>query len=354
MARIFHPFLRFLAKATNPILYHHLEFMHVQCRLAWSKCPKHITFTPAERAKLVKVGKPLGSAAIKELITIVTPRTFARWCSGETSTAKPSKTGRPRKPEEIRELIILMAKESGWGYTRILGELKKLGIHNIARSTIVNILRENGFDTGPKRGEGTWSEFIKSHAETLWACDFFTKKVWTTRGLVKFFVFFFIHIDSRKIHLAGITPNPDGIWMAQQARNLCMHFGELETPPKYIIRDGDGKFTTQFDEILKSEGIKMVKIPPRSPNLNAYAERVVLSIKSEGLDNFIVFGEKHLRYLVQEYLDYYHQFRPHQSKDNLPLTMAQPPTAVKGLGPEDVTCHEKLGGVLKYYERKAA
>ena len=176
-----------LAKATNPLLAQYLEFVPVQCRVLRSKCPDRITFTPAERANLVKVGKPSGSAAIKPLITIVNPRTFARWCSGETSSTKPAKTGSPRKPKDIRELIILMAKESGWGYTRIVGELKKLGIHNVSRMTVAKFLKENVFDTGPKRSEDTWSEFIKNHAKTLWACEFFSKKVWTTRGLVEFF-----------------------------------------------------------------------------------------------------------------------------------------------------------------------
>ena len=113
-----------------------------------------------------------------------------------------------------------MAKATGWGYRRILGELKKLRIHNVSRSTIARILIENGFDPGPKRGEGTWHEFVRRHVETLWATDFFTKKVWTLRGPVVYYVLFFINIHTRRVHIAGMTPNPDGPWMAQQARNM--------------------------------------------------------------------------------------------------------------------------------------
>jgi len=252
--------------------------------------------TPAERAKLVKLGVRLGSA-IKELITIVHPRTFARWISEGRTKAKPGKRGRPRKPEEIRKLIIEMAEATGWGYRRILGELKKLGIRNVSRSTIARILIENGFDPGPKRGEGTWQDFVRRHVKTLWATDFFTQKVWTLRGPVVYYVLFFIHIHTRRVHIAGITPNPDGPWMAQQARNMSMIFQEEpeDCQPTHIIRDRDTKFTQQFCSILESEGTEFREIPPLSPNLNPHAETWVQRTKYEVLNHFIVFGEKHLR-----------------------------------------------------------
>jgi putative transposase len=160
----------------------------------------------------VKVGKPLGWA-IKELITIVTPRTFTRWISGElgTNNKRPAKPGRARTPEEIWQLVIQMARDNGWGLGRILGELKKLGIRKICKTTVRNILLEYGFDPGPKRGEGTWDDFIKIHAKTLWACDFFSNKVWTLGGLIEYFILFFIQPGTRKVHIAGITAKPDGV-----------------------------------------------------------------------------------------------------------------------------------------------
>ena len=124
-----------------------------------------------------------------------------------------------------------MARETGWGYTRILGELKKLGIRSVSRSTVRNILREGGFDPGPKRGEGSWSEFLQRHAATLWACDFFSTKVWTLRGRVDVFVLFFIHIASRRVHIAGMTAHPDRAWMKQQARNVAMTWHGEAAPP---------------------------------------------------------------------------------------------------------------------------
>jgi putative transposase len=247
-----------------------------------------------------------------------------------------------------------MAKDNGWGLGRILGEFKKLGIRKICKTTVRNILLEYGFDPGPKRGEGTWDDFIKIHAKTLWACDFFSKKVWTLGGLVEYFVLFFIQPGTRKVHIAGITANPDGVWMAQQARNMCMFFDELPDRPKYIVCDQDTKFTAQFQEILKIDDIELKRTAVRAPNQNAYAERWVQSIKQECLDLFVVFGEKHFRHIIQEYVRYYHDHRPHQALGNLPPMMEEPPDPVESLGPEDVICHECLGGLLTHYQRKVA
>jgi putative transposase len=169
-----------------------------------------VILTPSERRRLVKYGRDLGPA-IKNVITIVTPRTFARWLSGErtkpSSRTPPRKVGRPRTPEEIREVVVRIGSENGWGATRVLGELIKLGVR-IGRTTVVEILKEHGLDPGPERGEGSWSEFFRRHAETLWACDFFSKKVWTMQGLVDVFVLFFIHVGTRRIHIAGMTMHP--------------------------------------------------------------------------------------------------------------------------------------------------
>ncbi len=213
MTRFLHPLLLLLAQATEKELVLYIEYLKTENRILRGKLPKRINVTPAERAKLVKLGVRLGSG-IKDLITIVHPRTFARWVSGHKTKRKPRRPGRPRKPEEICKLILRMARETGWGYRRILGELKKLRIRNISRSTVARILRENGFDPGPKRGHGTWHDFVQQHIKMLWACDFFTKKIWTLRGSVTFYVLFFIHIHTRHVHLAGITPNAYGQGMA--------------------------------------------------------------------------------------------------------------------------------------------
>ena len=357
MARFFHPLLTLLANATESQLAQYVEFLKAENRILRSKLPKCVVCTPAERERLVKLGKPLG-AAIKDLITIVTPRSFARWASGggkkdQPATAKEKrKPGRPRTPEAIRELILQMAKDNGWGLGRILGELKKLGIRTVSKSTVRNILKEHGYDPDPRRGEGTWSEFLKIHAKTLWACDFLTKKVWTKAGLIDFFVLFFIHVDTRKVYIAGITANPDVPWMAQQARNLCMVSDDWADKPEYIVCDKDTKFTAQFEELLKHDGIKLKRTAIRAPNQNAYAERFVQTLKQECLDHFVVLGEEHLRYLVAQFVQHYNEERPHQNKGNLPLGMEKPPDGGSELG--QVLCDERLGGLLRHYYRKAA
>jgi len=269
--------------------------------------------------------------------------TFSRWAA-------------PRKPEEIRALVIQMAQDTGWGYRRILGELKKLRIRNISVATVRRILIENGFDPGPRRGEGTWDEFIRRHLKTLWACDFSTKKVWTFGGPVEYYVLLFIYIATRGVHIAGVTSNPDGSWLAEQARNMSMYFAEQgEHKPTHIIRDRDSKFTSQFCSMLESEGIEFRKIPPLSPNLNPFSERWVQSVQRECLDHFMVLGEKHLRYLIEEYLICYHGPRPHQGLGNVPLGMSTgEPELVEQMPLGNLVCHERPGGLLKHYERKAA
>ena len=309
MKRFMHPLLLLLARATEKELVQTVEYLKTENRILRQKLPRRIDVTPAERAKLIKLGVRLGSA-IKDVITIVHPRTFARWLSEAKSGVKPRKRGRPRKPEEIRQLIVEMAKSTGWGYRRILGELRKLRIHSVSRATIARILQEHGFDPGPKRGRGTWHEFVQRHIKTLWATDFFTKTVWTLRGPVTYYVLFFIHLHTRRVHIAGMTPNPDGAWMAQMARNMSMMFAEepAEFRPTHIIRDRDTKFTAQFCSILETDGIEFRPIPPRSPNLNPYCESWVGRTRAEVLNHFIVFGENHLRHILACWLTYYHRF----------------------------------------------
>lgn len=355
MGRLFQPLLVYLSVATDRELARQIQFLKEENRILRDRLPKRITVTPQERRRLLKYGRGLGKA-IRELITIVTPRTFARWLSGEMKTsAKPARRpGRPKTPEEIRDLILRIAGETGWGTARILGELTKLGVR-VARSTISAILLEHGFDPGPKRGEGTWSEFIARHAETLWATDFFSKKVWTACGLVDVFVLFFIHIGTRRVNVAGMTTNPDGEWMAQQAWNMSMVFAEEKITLKYLIMDMDTKFTAKYRAILESDGIEVVRVGPRKPNLNAHAERFVQSCKVECLDHFVCFGVDHLRHIVSRYVSFYNWHRPHQGRSNrtLPVAAGDEPDVIPFRGGR-IACQSDLGGLLKHYFRQAA
>jgi putative transposase len=215
---------------------------------------------------------------------------------------------------------------------------------------VVNILKAGGFDPSPGRGEETWGEFIKRHADTLWACDFFSVKTWSVRGMVEIYALFFINVQTRRVFVSGMTPNPDGPWVAQQARNFSMHLDGQGVPARRLLRDNDKKFCAQFDEILEEEDIDVVRVAYRSPNMNAVAERYVQTIKSECLDHFVIFGETHLRYLVSRFNRHYHEHRTHQGKDNC-LLSGVPPPEPSPLDPKEVVCERSLGGLLKLFRR---
>jgi putative transposase len=279
---------------------------------------------------------------------------------GVKTTARPSgrKPGRPRTPEDIHALVLRIARENGWGYARVLGELKKLGIWSVSKTTVANILREAGLDPGPKRGEGTWDEFVKRHASTLWACDFLSVKGWTLKGFVDLYLLFFVHVGTRRVIAAGVTANPDAAWVSQQARNASMAMADLGLPPRLLLIDHDTKFVGGFDAVFEAEGTEVKRVGPVAPNLNAYAERWAQSLRQECLDHFLILGEGHLRHLIQEYVEHFNQERPHQARGNVPLPDAQaadagePPVLKFPKG--EVRCRERLGGLLKHYHRAAA
>ena len=195
-----------------------------------------------------------------------------------------------------------------------------------------------------------WSEFIRSHQDVLAAADFFTADVMTSIGLVTYYVLFFMHIDTRRVHIAGITPYPRESWMKQVARNITMSdWGFLENR-RYIIIDRDSKYAASFRAILKWSGLKIIRLPPYSPDLNAHAERWVLSVKSEILSRLVIFGEDGLRRALSEYVEHFHEERNHQGKDNVLLFPRR--DHVKDVG--EVKCKKRLGGLLRFYYREAA
>jgi putative transposase len=216
-----------------------------------------------------------------------------------------------------------------------------------------NSADRSGYEPGPKRGPGTWSEFIRQHATTQWACDFFSKKMWTCLGLTEMFAFVVMHIGSRRIHVVGMSAHPDAAWMAEQAGQLVHFFEQQPEKPRYLIRDLDGKFTTEFDAQLEGAGMEIVRVGPRAPNLNAFSERWLGSIRRECLDHFIVFGEAHLRYLTEEYVEFRNTVRPHQGVGNKPLGWSDTFESDESVPRDEVICDERLGGVLRHYRRAA-
>lgn len=349
------PLLVFLLHMTQSILLRQIAYLKAENQILRSRCPKNVQTTPAERALLVRLGRPLGNA-IQEMLSLVHYKSFLRWLREEKipSNKKTKRhPGRPPIPQNVEELILRFAKETSWGYARIQGELKKLGI-TVAANTIKKIMIKNGFHPSPNRTKGDWDLFIKRHIDTLWATDFFTKDVWTAFGKVTYYVLFFIHVGTRRVKISGITVQPNGPWVEQQARNFVYGLAEQGEKATYLIKDGDTKFTEKSDEIFKSEGIKVKRIPYRSPNLNAFAERYVQSVKQECLDQFIVFGESHLEYLLREYEDYYNSVRPHQGLGNRTIGIVSMPSPEGLPDPSEIDCDSRLGGLLRHYHRRAA
>lgn len=367
MKNLYQRLLLLIAGATQVELARHVRYLKIENEILRSKLPKRVPVTPKEQNRLVKFGAKLGKA-LGELVTIVHPDTLRRWIreSKQTAKKKPAKKGRPRTQEQIRELILKLARENDWGYTRILGELRKLGIKAVSRNTVKNILKENGLDPGPKRGAGTWDEFLKIHAATLWQCDFYSKKVLTLKGLRDLYLLIFLHVETRRVFIAPATYHPNEAWVKEQAEAFLAHAKETGLGTAMVMHDRDTKFTASFDDVLKAGDVKVQKAAHRSPNTVAFVERFIQTLQQECLDYFVVFGEEHMNHLVSEMVAHYHEERPHQAKENDPLTLAPSEPAKKktkgrkASAPPDVVpigdiqCSQRLGGLLKHYSRKAA
>ena len=315
---------------------------------------RRLRLTDDQRRRLAVRGKAIGRQALTEVASIVTPDTVLRWhrqLIAQKWTEKRRSPGRPPVMREIEELTVRMARENPrWGYTRIQGALSNLG-HKVGRSTVANILTRNGIDPAPERGKRTtWSQFLKAHWNILAAADFFTVEVWAPRGLVTIYVLFVIELATRRIEIAGATTGPCEPWMMQIGRNLTDPMDGFLTGKEFLILDRDAKFSQRFRDLLKNAGVEIVRLPPRSPNLNAYAERFVRSIKDECLDRVIFFGRRSLHRAVREYAAHYHEERNHQGIGNrliVPSTSAERTHAA-------VACSERLGGMLHFYHRAAA
>jgi hypothetical protein len=238
-------------------------------------------------------------------------------------------------------------ENAGWGYDRMVGALANLG-YTVSDQTVGNVLQRHGIAPAPKRSQNTtWKEFIRSHLAVLAGIDFFTVEVLTWRGMVTYHVLFFIHLESRRVSLAGITQRPDQAWMQQMARNATGEAWGLLDQRRCALHDRDTKFCSVFRETLKAGGIQPIQLPARSPNLNSYAERWARSVKAEALSKLILFGEASLRRALTQFIDHYHAERNHQGKRNVLLF---PSERVGQQKPRSrVRCREHLGGLLKYY-----
>jgi putative transposase len=333
-----------------------IEFLQAENRLLKHRLRgRRIRFTDAERALLARKAKAVGRKALLELDTIVSPDTLLRWhrrlVAEKWNYADRRGVGRPEIMRHISELIVRMAQENaGWGYTRIQGALANLS-HKVGRGTIANVLKRNGIEPSPERSRRTrWSTFLKAHWRVLAASDFLTVEVWTGRGLVTHYMLFVMSLADRVVSIVGITTRPDESWMLQIARNVTDSQSGALHAKRYLIVDRDTKYSRQFRRMVQDSGTKVIRLPPMSPNLNAYAERFVRSIKDECLDRMIFVGQYSLRRAVTEYMTHYHAERNHQGLENRLIHL--PTVAIAKSGA--VHRHARLGGMLNFYYRQAA
>ncbi len=331
-----------------------IEFLQEQVRVLQElNGHRRLRFTNDQRRWLAAKGKRLGRKVLRELGAIVTPDTILRWhreLIARKYDGNAARTpGRPRVDTEVRQLIVEMAADNErWGYSRIVGELSKLGVV-VSRSSVRRILLEHGLEPAPERLKHMpWAKFLRTHWAGLAAADFFTVEVWSRFGLIRYMVLFVIDLPTRRVEIAGISPVPNGLWMEQIARNLVDEMAGFLRGKTHMIHDRDPLFTSKFRDALRRGGVESVRLPPKSPNLNAYAERFVLSIKSECLDRLVLIGERHLRHAIDEYAEHYHLERTHQGLDNKLID------GVPELASGQVVRRERLGGLLNHYYREAA
>ncbi len=276
---------------------------------------------------------------------LVTPGTVLRW-HRRLVTRKwtyQRRMGRPPVSAEIAALIERLATENnGWGYQRIQGELLKLG-YRVGASTIRRVLKALKIPPAPlRRTDTTWRRFLRTQATTMLATDFFHVDCAVT--LRRLYCLFVMEVGSRYVHVFGVTANPDGLWTVQQIRNLLMDLGDRAAGFRFLVRDRAGQFTASFDAVLAGAGIEVVKIPPRSPRANAYAERFVLTARTEVTDQMLIFGQRHLRTILTQYEAHYNGRRPHRSCQ---LRPPRPDHPVADLTQERIQRRPVLSGLIK-------
>ena len=316
---------------------------------------RRLRFTNSQRIRLAAKAKMLGRRAFTDLTTIVTPDTLLAWHRALIARKYDGHLrrgpGRPPVTAETRQWVVRMATENPlWGYTRIQGALANVD-HTLSRGAIANILKQHGIDPAPERQKRTtWQEFLRAHWSVLGAADFFTVEVWTSGGLTRFAVLFVIDLATRRVEIAGMVSEPDSAWVIQCGRQITDPVGGILAGKRYLLHDRDPLFTDAFGETLAAAGVQTVRLPAHSPNLNAFAERVVRPIKESCLDRLILVSADSLRCAIGEFMAHYHHERNHQGMSNL----LHFPGIAEARNERPITCRPRLGGLLKYYHRQAA
>jgi len=312
---------------------------------------KRVRYRAADRVWLSALARLIPRRGWAQVFN-VSPDTLLRWhrqlVAWRLTYPRSTAPGRPSIPVSVTRLVVAMARQNpGWGHRRIQGELARLG-HKIAYSTVLEILKKAGFDPAPQRSGPTWSEFLSAQAHRIIACDFLHVDTVLLRRL---YVLVFVEYGSRRLHIAGVTANPTGSWVAQQARNLAMDLGARMDTFRFVIRDRDSKYTLAFDSVFDAEGIQVITTPPRAPRANAICERVVGTLRRELLDRILILGPGHLRRVLAEYAIHYNAHRPHQSlRQRSPDTDPAVPAPIIDLAGKRIRRRPVLGGLINAYE----
>jgi putative transposase len=284
---------------------------------------------------------------------LVRPQTLLRWhrelVRRKWTFARRRSPGRPPIAPELRDAVLRLARENPrWGYLRIQGELRRLGIR-VGATTIRRILRAYGLGPAPRRAGPTWSEFLRAQAKGILACDFLTVE---TLRLKTIHVLFFIELRTRRVHIAGVTAHPDSAWVTQQARNLAYELKDRSSPVRFLVRDRDAKYSEAFNEVFRTEGVRVIRTPIRAPRANAFAERWVRTVRNECLDWILVLGIRHLERVLRAYACHYNGRRPHRGLDlAAPGDRESPPSL--SIRSTRLVRRDLLGGLIHEYELAA-
>jgi putative transposase len=350
-------FLLIIASWSNRQQQEVIEYLRTENSILKEKFgKKRILLTDDQRRRLAVKGKLLGRKQLEQVGTLFTPDTILRWHrqlvanKWDYSDRKEKKSGRPRIRQVIVDLTVKFAKENPtWGYDRISGALSNVG-YNICDSTIGNILKAHGIEPAPERKcTGSWETFLKAHWDVMASIDFTTVEVWTKGGLTTFYLLFVMELKTRRVNFAGCTTNPNEAWIKTIARELTNYEDGFLKDKKYLIMDRDATFSQSFRDFLRNEGVKPVRLPPRSPNLNAHLERFFGSLKSECVHKLILFGETATHKAVGAFVAHYHTERNHQGLDNELIVPMDRPPDMKA----EIETTERLGGLLRSYRRAA-
>jgi transposase InsO family protein len=324
--------------------------LHHQVLVLHRQLGKRPSLVPVERLALVLSSLLLGREKLRGVLLIVKPETLVGWHRAIVrrhwrllSRRKPGRP--PAITPEIERWVVRIARENPWmGYGKIAGEMRKLGFSRFGRSSVGRILNKHGLTPERRHRVGLgWLQFLAHYGRFIWASDFCTV---TTATLRTYYVVFFLEIGTRRIIHWNTSASPDEVWVAQQFRNLSVVSDDL---PRYLIHDRDSKYTRYADSLLEDAGTTVIRLPMRSPDLNAYAERWIRSLRQECLDRIIILNEAHLRWVLAEYVRYYNRRRPHQSLGHLPPEALDVyPSA------GDIVARPVLGGIINDYHRLAA